>query len=140
VTIVEAVTLESQGRSVRFVPHERFPGSRYGYFTVELRTESMEAGYVEVLSAGELSHLGDVLLDLHSHGGNERSATAYLADGALTLAFTRSPLGQLEVLVEAGQDLVDGPMIRYTMQADQSYLPVWRSSVLKAVSAFGEGA
>jgi len=67
-------------------------------------------------------------------GRAERAPFAFY-DGELQMRFESDALGHLSIETEVTAAALVGPMLRFGMSADQSYLPVWSNSLNVILSA-----
>ena len=123
----------AQSRSIRFVAHEPNCHHRSGYFSLELRTEQMEASYPDPIDVHDVETLRDSLAKIYRLAGTAIEERLPLAFGAAIISLRLDALGHVEVEVEAGIDLYYGPRIRFIMMADQSYFPIWMRSIDRAL-------
>jgi hypothetical protein len=58
-----------------------------------------------------------------------------LLEGAVYLAFELAQTGQVRVYAEA-RDVDDGALLTFSIDADQTYLPLWRDDIRRALDRF----
>lgn len=139
---VPTIRLGAANRRVYIVLHHRpYPTATEPWDRDAIRaTVRVHAGVfhgvlVTTVWSHELSHLGRLLLDVYEHVGAPRHEEFHLLDVALRLTLDLNRTGQLQVNVEA-QEWADEPQLRFVIEADQTYLPIWHLSIMEALEHF----
>ncbi len=105
--------------------------------TVTIRSRHFNGGLATTIWSDELWHLRRILEKLYRHVGRPDRAEWGLLEGAVTLTFELSQLGHVQVYVE----LRDVEMLlKFSIDADQTYLPLWIDQVTKALEQVSQAS
>jgi len=136
------IRLAANGQYVHIALHSRpYPTSSDPWDRDAITaTVSVRAGvfYGEVTTmvwSHELLFLGRLLLQLYEQTGHSTHEEFCLMHGAVSLAFELSEIGHVRVQVQAHKMGVDA-FLTFSIDADQTYLPIWSSEIMQALEQF----
>jgi len=86
------------------------------------------------LGSHELVHLDRWLADLYQHVGQEQTTRVQLCEPTLDLTVQMDRQGNICMDVEISS--APGVRLRFTIDADQSYVPGWRRQIQAALEWF----
>jgi hypothetical protein len=103
--------------------------------TVEARAGNFSGRFDALLWINQLYSLLHTLQALHERVSEIEPAFFQTLEGDIRMAFVPTRLGHLQVEVEVTPDPATGPYLRFTLDADQSFLPEWIASLDAVLAA-----
>jgi hypothetical protein len=103
---------------------------------VNVHADAFQGHYPTAVWGHELVFIRAVLAALHERVGQEAEAFIRLIENAFDMQLELTPLGHLTMEVVAHGHPGMGPDLHFSMEADQSYLPLWIEPLDGALAAF----
>jgi hypothetical protein len=103
---------------------------------VSVVADMFKGQYRTVIWGHELVIMRAVLAALYERGGQRAEGFIDLIENPFAIKFALAPLGHLTLEVVAHGHPGMGPDLRFSMEADQSYLPHWIKQLDRAIAAF----
>jgi hypothetical protein len=100
--------------------------------SVEVDSGVFRGTFLTYIDLEDLNRARDTLQSVYDHIGETTERDFYLGEREIDMTFRPTALGALEIEVEVIPHIGLDPTLRFTMQADQSYLPTWIASVDRA--------
>jgi len=139
---VPIIRLAANGRYVHIALHSRpYPTSSEPWdrdaitATVSVRAGAFYGEVATMVWSHELLFLARLLLQLYEQIGHSTHEEFCLMDGAVSLTFELSKIGHVRVQVQAHEMGVDA-FLTFSIDADQTYLPIWRGEIMQALEQF----
>ncbi|PZS08963.1 MAG: hypothetical protein DLM70_02035 [Chloroflexi bacterium] len=103
---------------------------------VRVDADAFKGHYASTIWGHELVVIRAVLAALSARVGQEAEGFIDLLENAFAIKFMLTPLGHLTMEIVARGHPGMGPELHFSMEADQSYLPLWIKQLDEALAAF----